>query len=228
MEYFKDYFKEYIDRAECFLDSFYISNRKYFFYCKNDKNLISKIKKTFPGFNYLNRELEFNFDLVADDLFVEKNNYVYLLMFFHYTNADDWIMGRPFLQKYQFMINPDKKDINFYANLNYNNSEEEDGDSKKDDEDGDSQKDEDGDSKKDDKDGNPKKDDKNSSKNILLAIIIIGCILIIIVLGYFIWKCYFKLKYLRKTRANELDDQYEYINQRDQNQKDNLDPINEY
>ena len=228
LEYFKDYFKEYIDREECFLDSFYISNRKYFFYCKNDKNLISKIKQTFPGFNYLNRELEFNFDLVADDLFIEKNNYVYLLMFFHNTNADDWIMGRPFLQKYQFMINPDKKDINFYANLNYNSSKEEekeDGDSKKDDEDGDSHKDEDGDSKKDDKDGHSKKDDKNSSKDILLAVIIIGCILIIIVLGYFIWKCYFKSKYLRKIRANELEDQYEYINQKDLNQNDNLEPI---
>ena len=200
LEYFKEYFQEYIDNEECFLDSFYITYKKYFFYCKNNKNLITKIKKTFPGFNYLNRELEFNFELTADDLFVEKNNYVYLLMFFHYTNADDWIMGRPFLQKYQFIINPDKKNIYFYSNLNYDNSENE-------------------------KKGKGK---GNNYKNIILTIAIIGAILIIIVLGYYMWKCYFQIKNTRKIRANELDDQYEYINQKDQNQKENSDPINDY
>ena len=224
LRYFKDYFQEYIENGECFLDSFSNINRKYFFYCKNDKDLIDKIKKTFPGFNFLNREFEFNFDLVADDLFVEKNNYVYLLMFFHYTNADDWIMGRPFLQKYQFIINPDKKNIIFYSNLNYNYSKNEE-------DNGNPEKDEDGDSKRnEDEDGDryTKNGDKNNSKTILLTVIIIGAILIIIVLGYYIWNCYFKLKYLRRKRANELDDQYEYINHKDLNQKDSLDPINEF
>ena len=198
LTYFKNYFEEYISKNECFYDSFYISSKKYFFYCKNDKNLISKIKQNFPGFNLLHRRLNFNFDIIADDLFLEKGNYIYLLMFFHSARGDDWIMGRPFLQKYQFIFNPDKKDITFYSNLNPQNL-----------------------------DNNNNLNKEYYYRTIVLIIVIIGSIIIILVLGYIIWKFNYDLKFLRKKRANELDDEYEYTDQKDLNSKDGLAPLNE-
>ena len=122
--YFKNFFNESIYKGECFYDNFYVANKKHFFYCKNDKALISKIKQNFPGFNYLSRILDFNFDIIVDDLLVQKGKYIYFLIFFPSTQGDNWIMGRPFLQKYQFIINPDKKFIFFYSNLNPKSEED--------------------------------------------------------------------------------------------------------
>ena len=124
LNYFKNFFNESIYKGECFYDNFYIANKKHFFYCKNDKTLISKIKQSFPGFNYLSRILDFNFDIIVDDLLVQKGNYIYFLIFFPASQGDNWIMGRPFLQKYQFIINPDKKFIFFYSNLNPKSEED--------------------------------------------------------------------------------------------------------
>lgn len=197
LSYFKNYFKEYISNGECFFDNFTIQSKKYFFYCKNDKSLIKKIKKNFPGFNFLKRRLNCNFDLIADDLFVEYKNYVYLLMFFHYSQGDDWIMGRPFLQKYQFIINPENHLINFYSNLNLINKK------------------------------NEKERNNYNFKVLILVIVIIGVIIILLLLGYLLWKYNFSLKNLRKKRANELDDDYEYIDKKVLNKKEGLDPINE-
>ena len=45
-------------------------------------------------------------------------------------------------------------------------------------------------------------------KNVLIVILFIILIFIIIVLSYFLWKAH---KYKRKLRANELEDNYEYI-----------------
>ena len=57
-------------------------------------------------------------------MLVQKGKYIYFLIFFPSTQGDNWIMGRPFLQKYQFIINPDKKFIFFYSNLNPKSEED--------------------------------------------------------------------------------------------------------
>ena len=64
---------------------------------------------------------------------------------------------------------------------------------------------------------------------LVLIIIVIVAVLIIIVLGFCLLKYYFKAKLLRKKRANELEEPYEYIEKKDQNNKEYLDPnaINE-
>ena len=208
LPYFKNYFKEYISKGECFLDTF-MNNKKNFFYCKNDKNLIIKIKKNFPSFNFLNRQLNINFELIPDDLFMEHQNYVYLLLFFHYTTGDDWIMGRPFLQKYQFIINPDSKDISFYSCIDKINNTNSNSNSNI----------------------NPKTnniDNKINTEVIIFIIIIIVAVIIIIVLGFFLWKFYLEARYSRKKRANELSDDYEYSNadKIDLNSEENKENIN--
>ena len=208
LPYFEKYFKEYISKGECFLDTFFSSKKnRYFFYCKNDKNLITKIKKNFPSFNFLSRELNINFELVPDDLFMEYKNYVYLLLFFQ-TTGDDWIMGRPFLQKYQFFINPDKKDISLYSCIDKINTNS---------------------------NINSKTiiDNKINKEEIILITIIIVAVIIIIVLGFLLWKYYFEVKYSRKKRANELNDDYEYSNaekmdlNNEENRENIITPINQ-
>lgn len=199
--YFNNYFKEYIINGECFSDSFISPQKykKYFFYCKNDKNLMVKIKQNFPTFIFLKRKLNITFELNPDDLFMEINDNVYLLIYFHYTTSDGWVMGRPFLQKYQFFINPDSKLISFYSCLDKLNS-------------------------------NFNKNINNGIINtqlIILIIVIILSVFIILILGFCTWKYYFEAKNLRKKRANELDDEYEYSQKNDENKKEYLDAINE-
>ena len=197
LDYFVKYFEEYTSRGECFYDYFTLQKKKYFFYCKNDQNLISKIKQNFPGFNFKSHELDYNYDLVGDDLFVEENNFVYLLMFFPDKSEDSWIMGRPFLQKYQFFINPEKKNINFYSNEGKINA------------------------------GSEEKQENNTKSNIALYIVIIVSVIIILILGFFLWKYYFEAKSLKKKRANELDDDYDYQQKEDLTKKESINPINE-
>ena len=197
--YFEKFFEEYISKGECFSDTFSLPKRKYYFYCKNDKNLITKIKQKFPGFNFKSVGLYFNFSLIGDDLFFEKNNYVYLLMFFDSALGNSWIMGRPFLQKYQFFINPDKKNINFYSNSDMMNKNEE----------------------------KAEETNNNKKSNTILYIIIIVWLIIIIVLGFFLWKYYSEAKNIKKKRANELDDDYDYQQKKDLTGKEYTNPINE-
>ena len=204
LDYFIKYFEEYISRGECFYDYFILKRKKYFFYCKNDKNLISKIKQNFPGFNFKSHQLHYNFDLVGDDLFVEENNFVYLLMFFPDTSEDSWIMGRPFLQKYQFFINPEKKIINFYSNEVEKNTGNEEG-----------------------QENNTNSNTKSNTKsNIALYVVIIVSVIIILILGFFLCKYYLKAKNLNKKRANELDDDYDYQQKEDFTKKESINPIN--
>ena len=201
--YFEKYFEEYISRKECFFDYFIINTRKkYFFYCKNDNNILTRIKKNFPGFNFKSQELNFNFELVADDLFVQEKNYTYCLMLIDSFPGDIWIMGRPFLQKYQFIFNPDTKYITFYSNLDEINKEKS-------------------------RITNEVFDGNN--KYIIFIIIIIIFFIIILVLSLFLWKYYFQSKNLQKKRANELDDDYDYIQKKDKvyDHKENLGILNE-
>ena len=120
-------------------------------------------------------------------------------------------MGRPFLQKYQFIFNPDKKDISFYScidkiHTNSNTNTNTNTNSK------------------------TNIDNKINKEVIILIIIIIVAIIIIIVLGFLLWKYYFEAKYSRKKRANELSDGYEYSNAAKMNlnnEENIINPINE-
>ena len=114
---YEEVFEEFISKNECFKSEFNYLGKKYFFYCKNDKEKIKQIKNIFPGFMFLIKHLNKEFYLDADDLFYEKDEYVYCLLYFHYNEyiEKNWIMGKPFLKKYQFSFNPESKYIYFYS-----------------------------------------------------------------------------------------------------------------
>ena len=197
LEKYEKYFEEFINKEECFKDEFTDLRKKYFFYCKNDKNIITKVKSKFPSFRFRSNDLDYNFYLEADDLFFEKNNYIYCLLFFHYSTLleANWIMGKPFLKKYQFSFNPDNKQIFFY-------------------------------SKKDDNKG--KTDELNGKMNLgTIVIIVLITVINVSIIFFLIFKFFIYEKINRKKRANELDDDFEYVQKNDNRNENNL-GINSY
>ena len=72
-------FEEYIN-STCFQGKFN-GFTNYFYYCKNDKKVINKIKESFPRIILKSNDFAFNFTLEADDVFVEHNDYVICLIF---------------------------------------------------------------------------------------------------------------------------------------------------
>lgn len=91
------------------------SNLKYF-ECINDSKLFNL--KNFLTIYF--ESIEFNkiFELTYEDLFVldeETNKYIFLIVFPTNYFETAWSLGIPFLRKYQFTFNEDKKVIGFYS-----------------------------------------------------------------------------------------------------------------
>ena len=175
--------------GECFMGEFNYVQKKVFFYCNNKKNIIKKIKSILPGFTFLSRDLVYNFTLDADDLFIEKEGYVFCLLYFHSDQYlyKTWIMGKPFLRKYQFTFNPDLKQYYFYTQEEQDSSDSSGG----------------------------------KVKVNVLIIIIIGTIIIVAVACFLLFKFYLYDLFQRKKRANELDDDFEYTQQKEENSNTN-------
>ena len=193
LEKYRNFFREYISKEECFEGEFNEPFKKYFFYCKNNKETIDNIKKSFPGFNFLSKTFEHNFTLDANDLFFEKNEYVFCLMYFHYSEyiERNWIMGKPFLRKYQFIFNPDKKQVFFYSNREGENGKD-----------------------KEENNGENKAEGHDNNLLIILLIIFIT-IIVVSFICFVLFKYYLYDKFNRKKRANELDDDFDYIQKKE-------------
>ena len=56
------------------------------------------------------------FELNYDDLFLEKKDKIYFLIYFPYYGTFSWEVGLPFLQKYFFNYNYDTNLISYYNN----------------------------------------------------------------------------------------------------------------
>lgn len=180
--------------GECNMSEFYYIQKKYFFYCKNNKNVINKIKSILPGYNFLSRDLVYNFTLDVDDLFLEKDDKIYCLLYFNNDKYLDktWVMGKPFLRKYQFSFNIESKQFSFY-------------------------------SQEIEKDTNYSKGGGKVKVNILI-IVIIGTILLVSVACFLLFKFYLYDIFIRKRRANELDDDFDYIEKSEVNNNNLNDP----
>ena len=196
---FKVDFEKYLKKNEINVDEKYIDRENYIFYFDKNTKGIEELKKFELVFYH--RELNFNFTFNFDDLFLEKNNGFYFLIFFDYITRNEWKLGFPFFKKYNFIFNYNSKIMGFnYQNINLN--------------------DDDINYKK-----NEKKNQKNKNKiNIkYIFIIVFGIIIltgIILLLGILIGK---KIFSVRKAKVNELLELYDYTSKRieNQNNKDN-------
>ena len=189
-EYLQNYFlKDYLNDNKCHKGEFnqrenFIKLSFNYYYC--EASLYNNIKSSFKALVFKQVDLNENFILNFNDLFIKKDNYLIFLVVFHRYNYYNWDLGVPFLRKYQFVFDFENKQIGYY----YDRYRKE--------------KNNENERSNDDKINNGNKNLKKYFGYISI-ILVLSCLLI--ALGFILGK---KVYNIRKKRANELDDDYEY------------------
>ena len=191
------YFNKHFENDKCkeivSLDKFY----------RDDNMIICNLTikeelKNFPKLYLFYRELNSNFTLDYKDLFIEINNKIYFLVIQPQGINLVWNLGKILVKKYSFMFDQDKKQI-YYIHYGTNSDNEYEKD-------------------KIDNDKNNNAG-KNNKIYIYLSIIIIFIIVAGIVgfiFGRKIWEKH------RKRKAFELDDNYDYTKENDNEYNTNI------
>jgi hypothetical protein len=105
---YNNFFKELIEKNICFKSE--IFNNNYFnYYCNLDVD-ISK----FESIYFYHKEFNFTFELDYKDLFIKNENFYYFLVSFDIYSNYEWIFGKPFFKKYNFVFDQDKKILGLY------------------------------------------------------------------------------------------------------------------
>jgi len=105
----KKFFDERIKNKICEKKMVNGTNYNYFS-CNNNLDIIK-----FPILKFHSKVLNYTFEFDYNDLFKKINdgNYVFLIVFNIYFNSN-WILGVPFLKKYQMIFDQDRAIIGFY------------------------------------------------------------------------------------------------------------------
>ena len=191
--YFNQYFENDICKEIVSIDEY---NRKENMIICN--LTIKEELKNFPKLFLFYRELNFNSSLDYKDLFIEINNKIYFLIIYPQGINLVWNFGKILVKKYSFMFDQDKKQI-YYIHYGTNSDNEYEKD-------------------KIDNDKNNNAG-KNNKIYIYLSIIIIFIIVAGIVgfiFGRKIWEKH------RKRKAFELDDNYDYTKENDNEYNSNI------
>ena len=137
-------FQEYIDNEKCFINSTnniynnreQLDSKYYYIYCNYEYK--DELKNNFGNIMIECQECNYTFKLTFDDLMKpikvinnkgkEEMKLLFLVIFnfntFSVHHYHRWIMGRPFLKKYQFYFEQNSKMIYFYKkdnSVNYEN-----------------------------------------------------------------------------------------------------------
>ena len=220
-----------------------IKDENIIYYCVKSDNFSLNELKEFPTLYFYHLDFNYTFELTYKDLFAEYNGKYYFLV----TDSDgeNWTIGFPLLKKYQFFFNQDTRSVYFY-NPNLPQEKEDDDDEKEDEKEKEKEKEKE-DEKEDEKEKEKEKekedekekekekekeDDrgKNSTdsdtentgtmsiKNVVLIVVISAVVFIALglTIGYLIFR-----KINKRVRANELEDNYEYLGSEGGNNKIN-------
>ena len=172
----KDFFNKLFEGKHCFFDQI---NEYRFYYC--NKDAFNYIKKYFPTLKFCFKQHGMCFEFTYDDLFKEKNDKLFFLIYFNDKNSfSRYTIGLILLKKYLITFNYDTKLIGFYnKNIPINSTET----------------------------GN--ENENNKSYGFFLYFIIIVLFILFLIIGFLLGKKIYENT--RKKRANELlDDDYEY------------------
>ena len=150
-----------------------------------DKTKIKKeeFKEFFPTLYFHNVNLNYEFILDYNDLFIENDGTIYFTLISRNEILNNWRFGHIFLKKYFLIFNRDKKSIGYYVHI------------------------------KNDDPSDDKKEEGGGKKISTGIIILIVAIVLLIIEGIAAFVCIKKCNYCsnRKKRANELlDDNFEY------------------
>ena len=105
----KNFFDKLLEEKKCFKNGIKYS----YIYCENTKEIEEYIQNNFGVIYFINQELNYEFKLGYQDLFIKSNNKILFLII---TQKDfkRWTMGIPFLKKYFLTYDYDNKVIGFY------------------------------------------------------------------------------------------------------------------
>ena len=111
------FFNDFITQNKCFKEVTN-DNKQTTFSCKNTKSIKDELKSKFPNLKFVHKSFLYTFELNYDDLFKEKGDKIYFLIWFDTVPKVTifWEMGFPFMRKYLFNYNYDNKLISFYNN----------------------------------------------------------------------------------------------------------------
>lgn len=182
----ENFFKKYINSNTC--QEIIFSDNCHTLVCDKEKLNIdpNQFYESFPILYFFSFDLNYTFVLDGKDLFFERNNKIYFMIYSKNERIFNWRFGELFLKKYYFTFNQENKKIGFYDNNIYYGSTEE---------------------------PNNINNSNNGKIKTGTIILIIGITLLIIeIVVAIIW---FKKKGCdknRRKRANELsDDNYDYL-----------------
>lgn len=109
----QNFFADLLENNMCSQKNVTVNRRKYSYY-ECDKNIDIN---NFEPLIFIHQEFSYNFTLDSNDLFVDYNDKKYFLcVFLENENRDDndWVLGIPFVKKYNFVFDHDSKIIIFY------------------------------------------------------------------------------------------------------------------
>ena len=194
-------FNDLISKGICFCEetNFIDSEKKirdiyYIYYCDRKKFIGNKytVEKSyfnsFPSLEFYIKETNMTFTLVNDHLFHEIYNRSYFLVAFKKEGNTIWKLGEPFISHFQFTFDQENKIVGFYNPIMPKIDNEE---------------------YMKEKEGQNPNNNSYSKKTIIIIIVV--SVIAVLGLGvgaFFLGK---KLNEIRKKRANELRDDFEYI-----------------
>ena len=188
----ENFFKKYISSNICIEKTLTLSSglKEYLIICGPS---MKADLKYFPTLYFLNIKFQCTFNLDYNDLFIEINNKIYFLIVGKDMESNIWNLGKIFMIKYPFIFNEDKKTISFVYLNKFDKKDEQNKDMPNDNTDN-----------KNNDNSKIKQFFKDYYYIIILIICVIISIIFVIYIGRKIWK-------KRRVRANELDDNVDYI-----------------
>ena len=120
--YLNSNLKDLLTEKKCFFESLESYNEEMdsyydydFFYCKNTKEIKEKLNNVVYNIYFYSKDLNYDFELKKEDILKENGDYIYIyIIFCHQYN--NWYLGKQISLKYQFIFNPDIKNVFFYKN----------------------------------------------------------------------------------------------------------------
>ena len=206
---------------------------KSFYIISCDKTKLTEEQKLeldkFPTVFFYIFDYNYKFELNKDDVFTEVNNILYFMIIYQrdvFNNPElvYWDLGLPFLQKYQFVHNYEKKTIGFYIPEKEEKQKEEPNDEKENDEmDNNNDKDDIDDQKNENKNKNINKGDDDKTHLIIYIIIGIVVLIALLIAAFCLGKSLYRQ---RKKKVNELEENFDYNSSNKNNEKDEEGAIN--
>ena len=176
------FFKKFLEQKLCVEEKVFIPDEDNNYMIICDLN-IKRHLSSFPKIYFYSERLSYVFNLDFNDVFIELNGKIYFLIIFKEEINTIWRIGKIFMRKYPFIFDYDQKTISFVHLNKYGRVPNE-----------------------------QNKKDNNNSNNIFLDFklyLFIFLLIIGVIIGVLIGKKLWKKQ--RRVRANELDDNCDYV-----------------